>query len=144
MNKKITTIFWLLVLNFIIIPCQMFILPVRGLLQGSELFLVPFITFFLLGLVLLILTLKSEIKQPLKKYLLLTSVSAVGVLVFVFLHNAFYALGVVAENIKILKILAEAFHVIFFFIAIIIAPIGFLVGVIGSIKYITKLNQTNE
>ncbi len=138
MNKKITTIFWLLILNFIFVLCQMLIPTVRGLFQGSELFLVPFITFFLLGLALLILTLKNEIKQPLKKYLLLTSVSAVGVLIFIFLHNAFYALGIVAENIKILKILAEALHIAFFFISTIIAPIGFLVGVIVGIKYIIK------
>jgi len=119
----------------------MFIPAVQDLLSGSKLFLLPFIIFFFFGLVLLILTIKSKIKKPLKKYLLLTSVSAVSVLVFIVLHNLFYALGVVAEDIKILKILAEALHVIFFFISIIIAPIGFLVGVIGSIKYIVKLNK---
>ena len=138
MNKKITAIFWLLILNFVFILCQMLIPAARDLFQGSKLFLAPFIIFFFLGLVLLVLTIKSNAEQPLKKYLLLAGFSAVGIFIFVVLHNMFYALGVVAEDIKTLKILAEALHVVFFFLALIVAPVGFLTGIIGGIKYIIR------
>ena len=138
MNKKITAIFWLLILNFVFILCQMFIPAAQDLFQGPKLFLAPFIIFFFLGLVLLILTIKSNAEQPLKKYLLLAGFSAVGIFIFVVLHNMFYALGVVAEGIKTLKILAEALHVAFFFLALIVAPVGFLTGIIGGIKYIIR------
>lgn len=116
----------------------MLIPAARDLFQGSKLFLAPFIIFFFLGLVLLVLTIKSNAEQPLKKYLLLAGFSAVGIFIFVVLHNMFYALGVVAEDIKTLKILAEALHVVFFFLALIVAPVGFLTGIIGGIKYIIR------
>jgi len=67
-----------------------------------------------------------------RKFLLLTGVSAFGFFVFVFVHNAFYALAVVSENIIVLKYFFEFLHTIFFLVAIPICPLGFLVGAICS------------
>ena len=53
--------------------------------------------------------------------------------VFVVMHNVFYALGQMAADINILGHLLDCFHAVFFLIAILVCPAGFLVGVVGSI-----------
>jgi len=58
---------------------------------------------FLLGIVLIILTIKQKIKGKLKFFLLLTGISSSGFLVSVLLHNFLYGLGVITGHITILK-----------------------------------------
>jgi len=110
-------IFWALVGIFLLILSQIFVPAVRSLFKGSLLFLVPFAVFFLLGVVLIFLTLKKKIKGKLKKFLILTGASAVGFFTSVLLHNL---------------ILEE--EPLFFLLAIVVCPIGFLVGVVGSMR----------
>ena len=117
---------------------QFFIPPVRELFMGSELFLVPFIVFSLLGLALTFLTVREKIGGTLKKFLILTGASSAGFFVGVFLHNAFYALGIIAGQIIILRYLTEALHVAFFMIAIFVCPLGFIIGAVGSIVIFIK------
>ncbi|MBW2994935.1 hypothetical protein KY312_01145, partial [Candidatus Woesearchaeota archaeon] len=74
---------------------------------------------------------KSKAKN--KKYLILTGASASGVLAGSILHNLFYALAIVAENITVLKHVMEALHVIFFFASLIVCPILFIAGAVLSI-----------
>lgn len=82
--------------------------------------------FLILGIVLLVLTLKSKIKGKLKLFLILTGASAILPLPAAILHNVVYGLmvlfGSTAQD--------EAF---FFILALIVAPILFLIGAIGSI-----------
>ena len=137
MKKYITTIFWILVINFIFILAQIFVEPITEIFRGP-IFLLPFATLFLLGVVLLIMVYKSETEKKLKKTLLLVGVSACGVLISTILHNVFYALAEVTKNIIILTNLMEIFHVIFFLGGVIIFPIGFLVGMIGSVILLIK------
>lgn len=68
-----------------------------------------------------------------KRFLVLVVASAIGFFVFVFLHNAFYALTIVTNHIAALSHLMEVFHVVFFIIAVFLCPATFLVGVVGSI-----------
>jgi uncharacterized membrane protein (UPF0136 family) len=68
-----------------------------------------------------------------KKFLILVLTSVIGFFIFVFLHNAFYALTILTTHIAALSHLMEAFHVIFFIIAVFLCPTTFLVGVVGSI-----------
>lgn len=123
---------------FLIILSEFFFPPFENLLRGSELFLIPPAVFFLLGLILIILTLKQKIKGKLKTFLILTGASATGFFVFVFLHNFFYALGILTEHIIILKYLMEVLHVGFFIIATIICPLGFLISIIATTVLIIK------
>ena len=76
---------------------------------------------------------KSKIKGKLRKFLILTGGSAAGFVIFSVLHNFFYALGIISEKIIVLKYIFEALHVAAFFVAILVFPIAFLVGMIGSI-----------
>jgi hypothetical protein len=104
----------------------------QDLLSGSELFLSPFIIFFLLGITLLVFTLREKVAGKLKTFFLLTAASAVGVFVFILLHNAVYGLFV--------YFFGEGFwggtggdEPFFFILALIVCPLGFLVGAVGSI-----------
>jgi len=74
----------------------------------------------------------------LKKFLILTGISAAGFFVSVLLHNFFYGLGVMARQIVVLSCLLEILHVLFFIIAIFICPLGFLIGVAGSVVLFIK------
>tara|TARA_Y100000310_G_C20439740_1_gene695500 strand:+ start:305 stop:679 length:375 start_codon:yes stop_codon:yes gene_type:complete len=81
--------------------------------------------FSILGIVLIILTLKSKLSKKQKTFLVLTGASASGILISAILHNLVSALF----NIE------EAF---FFILAIIVLPIMFLVGVVGSLILFKK------
>jgi hypothetical protein len=145
MNEKLSwPIFWALVGVFIVIVCFFFIEPFMDLLAGSELFLTPFIVFFLLGIALIVLTLREKVTGMLKKFLLLTGASAAGLLVFAVLHNAFYALGIASSHITVLSSLAEFLHVAFFIMAIPVCLIGFVVGAAGSIVLTIKRRRLAE
>lgn len=136
-TNMLTTVFWALVGMFIVILCQFFIPAFGELLRGSV-FLVPFIIFSSLGGILIFSTIKDRVKGMLKKFLLLTGASAAGFSVGVFLHNAFYALGVITKHITVLNRLMEALHIVFFFLAIPVCPLGFLAGATGSIILFIK------
>jgi len=68
-----------------------------------------------------------------KRFLILVVASVIGFFVFVFLHNAFYALAILTNHIAALSHLMEAFDAIFFIIAVFLCPATFLVGAVGSI-----------
>ena len=68
-----------------------------------------------------------------KSFLILLAASVIAFFVFVLLHNAFYALTILANHIAALSHLMEALHVVFFIIAIFLCPATFLVGAVGSI-----------
>ena len=67
------------------------------------------------------------------KFLILLGASVVGFFVFVVLHNVFYGLGQMATDINILAQLLDFFHAVFFIIATLVCPTGFLIGAVGSI-----------
>lgn len=137
MKKPTLPIFWLLVVISLFVIVQFFVPVVNEMLRGP-IFLAPIIIFSLTGLVLLILTWKERAKNKLTKFLFLTGLSATGLFVFSFLHNAFYALNTVVGHITMLHYLTEWLHVLFFLISIPICPLGFLIGVIGSIVMLYK------
>ena len=132
-GKASWPVFWALVAVFVVIVCLLFVPLFRALIQGHGVFLVaPFAVFFLLGVVLLVLTLREEIEGRLKAFFLLSSASAVGIPVFVMLHNLVYGLFV--------YFFGEGFwsgvggdEPFFFIMAIIVCPLGFLTGAIGAI-----------
>lgn len=133
-NKKSIIIFWLLIAVFLTIIIGTYIIK---WLRGP--YFIPAITiFFLLGIALIFFTLKEKVKGKLKKFLLLTGASATGFFVSVLLHNFLYALNIIFNHITILKYLTEILHIAFFFIAIIVCPMGFLIGIIGSLYYLNK------
>ena len=140
---SITKIFWLLVGVFIFVLCQLFFPFLNQLFSGSVLFLIPLAGFSLLGLALLVLTLKQKPEKTLRKFLLLTAISSTGFFVSVVLHNLFYALAIVVEDIVVLNYMAEGLDIAFFFIGVVACPIGFLIGMIGSAILLAKKGRKN-
>ncbi len=138
MKKSIIIVFWTQVAFFIILVCQFYLPVFQDLLRGVELFMAPMAIFSLLGIALLVLTLKEKVEGKLGKFLFLAGISSVGFFLAVFLHNIFYALNEVAGQIAVLRYLAQALHVAFFFIAIPICPIIFLIGMTGSVVLLIK------
>jgi len=137
-DSLLLVVFWALFGVFLFIASQFLVPSVNELFQGSELFLVPMIVFFLLGLILIFLALKRKKEGKLKKFLILTGLSASGFLVSIFLHNAFYALGIITSQVVGLNYLMEALAVAFFFIGLFVCPLGFLVGLVGSLILLVK------
>jgi len=137
-KSLIPATFYALIGVFLVIISIFFVPAVTESLKGPLLFLSPFFIFSLLGAALIFLTIKGKVKGKLKKFLILTGVSAAGFFVSILLHNFLYALAIIASHIVILKYIFEFLHVTFFIIAIFVCPPGFLIGVVGSIVLFIK------
>jgi hypothetical protein len=123
-GKLIWSIFWVLVGVFVIAVSMMFIPAVLRLPVGFSGFAAwPVLTG--LGVTLLVLTVKTKVGGMLKKFLLVTGASVVGLPVFAILHNVVSGLFNTEEAV-------------FFIIATIVCPIGFLVGAVGTIVLAIK------
>ena len=128
--KSVWIIFWVMVGVFVILSGTMFI-PSVGRLPIRLNFFAGWPVFTALGVALLVLTVKTKVGGTLKKFLLLTGGSAVGLLVFGILHNVVSALFNTEEPV-------------FFIIATIVCPIGFLLGAIGSIYLAIKSKRAGQ
>jgi len=142
MTKSIILTFWALIVVFLLIMSQLFIPLVGELISGPIVFLLPFIIFSLLGIILVFLTIKQKVEGTLKKFLILTGISATGFFVCVFLHNVFYGLSIITNQIPILSFVMEMLDIAFFIIATLICPLAFVIGAIGSI--IVFINKKKE
>jgi len=132
-GKLIWSVFWALVgipVLIVIVLVGTRFPPFGQLVGGFAVNLVPAVglVFIGLGVTLIILTVKTRDGGMLKKFLLVTGASAVGLPVFGILHNVVSALLNTEEPV-------------FFIIAIIVCPIGFIVGAIGSIVLAIKRNR---
>ena len=131
-GKLLWPVFWALVGVFVIVISMFFIIPAMRLLIPFgvllAIFLPVIIVFFLLGVALLFLTIKKKVGGILKKFLILTGASAMGLPVFALLHNVVSGLFNIEEPV-------------FFAMAVFVCPIAFLVGVVGSIILANKNKQ---
>lgn len=127
-GKLIWTIFWTMVVFFVAIVSTMVSPAIRA--SMPYFMLTAWIVFAGLGAILLRLTVKAKATGTLKKFLLLTGASAVGFPVFAVLHNVVSGLLNFEEPV-------------FFFLAVIVCPIGFLVGAVGTIVIAGKNRRAN-
>jgi len=141
MRKSLSITFWTLIAVFILILSQFFVPIISEFFKGSLLFLLPFVVFSLLGALLVFLILKQDIQGKLRKYLLLTGISAISFFIFIFLHNIFYALAEISSNVTILKYLMKFLEGMFFIMATLICPLMFLIGAMGSIIIFIKIRK---
>jgi peptidoglycan/LPS O-acetylase OafA/YrhL len=129
-NKPIRLVFWATVAVFIIIICAMFVrIPLAESLPLGFVFLPGIAIFFLLGVALIVLTVKKKVPGLLKKFLLLTGASAAGLPVFAVLHNVVSGFFNIEEAV-------------FFILATLVCPLGFLVGAAGTIVLAVKNKPT--
>jgi hypothetical protein len=119
MTKLTTSVFAALLLTFALILSFMF-----GFYSG-KIFLLFIAVFLVLGLALVVLTIKQKVQGKLKIFLLLTGGSAAGFVVFSVLHNLLYALLGFEEPVC-------------FLIAVVVCPVTFIIGAVGSIVLMVK------
>jgi hypothetical protein len=140
-KSLVPVIFWALLGVFTLIVSTVFIPLMRERLRGL-LYLVMLVTFFLLGLALLFTTVKVKTKGRLRQFLLLTGGSTVGFFVSVLLHNFIYGLFIYLFGAGFWDRIGLKDEPFFFFIALLVCPIGFLIGAVGSIvEFIKGLNR---
>jgi hypothetical protein len=131
--------FWALVAVFVIIIC-FFAISAFGELPRGLWFLTPFALFFLLGAALIVFSVRGSASGGLKKFFLLTGASAAGILVSIVLHNLVYGLF---EHFAGADFWNGGDEFFFFTLAVIVCPLGFLVGVVGTIVLsVKKLKAT--
>lgn len=113
-RSPIWVVFWILVLDFIVLLVNATI-PAAAQWSNKYMFIAisVFALFLLLGIALLVLTLKGRVNGLLKKFLILTGASPIAITI------GFVLLEAVPETIA---------NIIFWAIGI-----AFLVGVVGSI-----------
>ena len=99
---------------------------------------IPGMIFLLLGIALIVLAAKSISRGLLKKFLLITGAAPIGAVVSVLLHNVFYGIFIHFFGADFWDRIGTGDEPIFFILAIIICPIAFLVGIIGSIVLFKK------
>ena len=131
-EKSIRIIFWAMVAVFVILIVAIFALNElsRDIPFG---YIMPaaLVIFIGLGIALIVLTVKKKIEGKPKAFLLLTGASAVGMPVFVVLHNLVYALLILWFGEDFWGAMGD--EPVFFIMATIVCPIGFLAGMVGTI-----------
>ena len=97
------------------------------------------ILLLVVGIVLILNTIKRKITGKLKKFQLLAGASALGLPVFAVLHNVVYMLGIMwfGESAW-----GNGDEPVFFILAATVCPLGLLVGGIGTIIIRMKQRRT--
>jgi len=139
-GKLIWSIFWVLVGVFVIVVCTMFVPPLARLVYSSmnpimnRFVLLPAWEVFIgLGVILVILTKKRDVEGKLRKFLQLTGVSIAGLATFRILHDVIIVSGILNKVGG-----ANPDEPFFWFLSFIVCPIGFVVGVVGTIVIAIK------
>jgi hypothetical protein len=140
-NLAVKVIFWLLVAFFIELMVVVFA-PIEYRSTNFLFMAIPGIIFLLLGIALIVLTAKSGPRGLLKKFLLVTGAAPIGAVVSVILHNAFYGVFIYFFGADFWDRIGTGDEPVFFVLAIIVCPIAFLVGVVGSIVLFIKERRT--
>ncbi len=141
-GKLSQPIFWALIVVFIVLIMSIFapVAFVPAFRRGLFLWflIISGAAFFLLGVALIVLTVKEKVGGMAKKFFILTGASAVGLPVFVILHNVIYGVFIHFFGADFWDRIGMGDEPFFFFMAILVCPIGFLVGAIGSIVLAIK------
>lgn len=88
------------------------------------------------GMVCLVLAAVCRWQRP-KSFLLLLAFSALGFVVFAILHNLLYGLATMVD-LAWLKGMIRALHVAAFLIALLLCPVGVLVGLVGWVAAVFR------
>jgi len=102
------------------------------------------IVFVILGAALIFLTSKSKIERKQKVFLILTGAAPTIFLLCVILHNFVYGLFIYLFGEGFWDTIGLKDEPFFFFIAIFISPILFLVGMIGSLVMFIKKRKHHK
>ncbi|MBN2306988.1 hypothetical protein JXD20_03305 [Candidatus Peregrinibacteria bacterium] len=133
-TQRIKGILYALIAIFILIAVY-FLLPTEIAFKRELFPAIAILGFAFLSLGSMLIYLGRKEKGKLNFYLILTGTSAIGPFAGSVLHNLFYGLAMTFES---LKYVFEFLQVSFFLIALLIAPILFIIGVIGCMVSLKK------
>jgi hypothetical protein len=134
--RPLFIVFWALVAAFAALILTVLFPDVLDLFRPVFLSLMALC--FLLGLALLILSVRWKQRTLLRAFWILAGASTAGFAVGSVLHNAFYALATVTGKWPILNAAMEVLEGAFFLIATLLCPLAFLVGTVGAIVLIVR------
>ena len=143
--RTILVLFWVLVavsaftVLTMLIPALHDTMPQAILWQAGAL--------FVLGALLCVQTIRAPVKRSLRRVLLLTGGSAVGVVLCFVLHNVLYALGMMAGDGRLLggRLLGgllQALEVAFFLCAVIVLPAALIISATCVIVLLARARGT--
>jgi uncharacterized membrane protein YczE len=142
-EKSTWPIFWALLAVFVVVVAVMvsiaFVPAVERLFfAGGWFFIISGFLFFSLGVALLVQAVKGKIGGLTRKFLILTGAAATGIPISAILHNVIYGLFIYFFGEGFWERSGLGDEPFFFIIAVIVCPIGFLVGVVGSVVLYIK------
>ena len=129
-EKPVWPIFWALMGVFVVVVCLFTIPPAREAVMGLLFMVVAGVVLLVLGALLLVFTVRQKRRSMIRGFLLLTGAATVGIPVCAVLHNAVYGLFIYWFGAGFWNGGDEPF---FFIMATIVCPLGFIVGVVGSL-----------
>jgi hypothetical protein len=147
-SKYIRPLFWALLGAFILVFLSIFVMnpPIRTWLNDlypdetvavavSIFFPLSGLLFFALGLTLLIVTIRARARldRLLKRFLLVTSSSAVGIFASLLLHGVVFGLLILVFGEDFWTRTGLEDEPFFFIMGLLVCPLAYLVGTIGSI-----------
>jgi len=105
-------------------------------------FLLVAFVLFLIGAALIVFTFKRTEKGLLRNFLLTAGASLTGLPLFALLHNLLYGLYTCPLVMGFWGRIGITEEPFLFLLAILVCPLGFLVGTIGSVVLILKHSAT--
>ncbi|MBU1017922.1 hypothetical protein KKA33_02730 [Patescibacteria group bacterium] len=139
-NRKLKITLGLLIAVFLLL-IGYFVIPIPPELRRMLFFMVPVlgIAFFILGILLIVFTVKQKVKGKLKWFLILTGASSAAVLPSVILHNVMYGFFIYLFGMDFWG--GGGDEPFFFILALIICPLVFLVSATGSVVMLRQKNK---
>ena len=134
--RSLLIVFWALVVAFVALILTVLFPDVIGFFRPAFLSLTAIC--FLLGLALLILSVRWKERTLLRTFWILASASTAGFALGSVLHNVFYALATVTDQWPILSGAMQVLEGAFFLIAVLLCPLAFVVGTVGAIVLIVR------
>jgi hypothetical protein len=133
-------VFWLIFSFFILDVLSMYAMPLLGPIN-RYIFIPMMVILAISGIALIVLVSRLKIRKLAKAFFILTGSSALGITVFVVLHNLLFALLIKLFGEGVWGSLGD--EPVFFILATMVCPIALLVGIIGGIVLIAKKRIIN-
>lgn len=137
-SATLASLFWVLIPFFVAIITVIFLPFNTGYVLHTA-----SIIFLLLGIVVLVLTIRQKIERLFKSFLILTSASAIAIPLSFALHGFTYGPFFKWLEINFWGNIGIGDEPFFFILATVIFPIAFLVGLIGSIVLFKKISKVH-
>ena len=134
--RSLIILFWALVGSFIALVLTVLFPDALDLFRPLFLSLMALCT--ILGLALLILSVRWQERTVLRTFWILAGASTAGFALGSVLHNAFYALATITGEWPVLNAAMEVLEVAFFLVATLLCPVAFLVGTVGAIVLMVR------